>query len=132
MKYVLDTDTCIYIINKKPENVVERFQKIKIGNIAITSVTLAELMHGVHKSQHPQKNRTALEGFILPLEILHFDEAAADCYGKIRAYLEKKGLPIGPLDLLIAAQTLSYDATLVTNNKKEFSRIPKLKIENWI
>lgn len=132
MKYMLDTDTCIYIVKKKPENVLKRFQKIKIGNISISSVTLAELMHGVYKSQHPQKNKKALEEFILPLEIISFDEAASDCYGNIRTYLEKKELPIGPLDLMIAAQALSSNSILVTNNKKEFSCIPKLVIENWI
>ncbi len=132
MKYMLDTNICIYIIKKQPESVLKKFKSFNVGDICISSVTLAELMYGVEKSHHPQKNKNALEEFILPLEIVPFDDMAAYHYGHIRAYLEKKGKSIGPLDLMIAAHAECLNSILVTNNKKEFSRIPKLNIENWI
>lgn len=132
MKYMLDTNICIYIIKKQPENVLKKFKSFNVGDICISSVTLAELMYGVEKSNYPQKNRAALEEFILPLEIMSFDDSAAYHYGYIRTCLEKKGLPIGSLDLMIAAHAECLNSILVTNNKKEFSRVPKLKIENWV
>jgi tRNA(fMet)-specific endonuclease VapC len=94
-------------------------------------VTLAELTYGVEKSQHHHKNKAALEDFLLPLEVMLFDQKAAIYYGHIRTYLEKKGTPIGPLDLMIAAHAQSSNAILVTNNKKEFLRVPELEIEDW-
>ena len=103
-----------------------------MGDICLSSVTLAELKFGAQKSQHPLKNNLAIEKFISPLEILFFDDRAADHYGILRAHLEKKGTPIGPLDYMIAAHAQSIGAILVTNNQKEFSRIPKLKTENWV
>lgn len=132
MKYMLDTNICIYIIKKHPENVLRKFKNYSLGDICISSVTFAELMYGVEKSQHQQKNREALEEFTLPLEIIPFDDDAAKHYGSIRTYLEKKGEIIGPLDLMIAAHAQSLNSILVTNNKKEFSRIPKIKIEDWV
>lgn len=132
MKYMLDTNMCIYIIKKHPENVLKKFTQFEVGDICISSVTLAELMFGVQKSHHQQKNKAALEEFTSPLEILPFDEEAAAHYGYVRAYLEKKGTPIGSLDTMIAAHAQSLRFTLVTNNKKEFSRIPNLKIEDWV
>lgn len=131
MKYMLDTNICIYIIKKRSENVIKRFKSYLIGDICISSITLAELMYGVHKSQHQQKNKMALEEFILPLDIMPFDEEVASHYGYIRAFLEKKGTPIGALDLMIAAHAQQLNSILVTNNKKEFIRVPKLKIEDW-
>ncbi len=132
MKYLLDTNICIYIIKKQPVSVINKFKRLSIGDIGISSITLAELNYGVEKSQHPQKNKSALEEFILSLEIVSFDERAAYHYGDMRAELEKKGTPIGPLDLLIAAHARSLDLVLVTNNKKEFARVSKLKIEDWV
>lgn len=132
MKFMLDTNICIYIIKKRPENVLKKFQSFEVGDICISSITLAELMFGVHKSQHQQKNKIALFEFTTPLDVLSFDDEAANDYGFIRADLEKKGLPIGSLDLMIAAHAKSINATLVTNNKKEFSRVPNLKIEDWV
>lgn len=132
MKYLLDTNICIYIIKQNPKNVLARFDVIQIGDVAISSVTLAELSYGVEKSQHAQKNRAALEEFIIPLELVLFDKEATDHYGKIRTFLEKQGTTIGPLDLMIAAHALSLDAILVTNNIKEFARVPNLKLENWV
>ena len=103
-----------------------------VSLLAVSSITLAELMYGVQKSTHQQKNKTALAEFISPLEIMPFDEEAASRYGEIRAYLEKKGTPIGSLDMMIGAHAQCLNLMLVTNNKKEFSRIPHLKIEDWV
>jgi tRNA(fMet)-specific endonuclease VapC len=132
MDYLLDTNICIYIIKKRPEKVLEKFNTLSLGDVAISSITLAELHYGIMKSSNPKKNQEALEKFLTPLEILDFDYFATLEYGKIRAELEKKGTPVGPLDTLIAAHAKSQKLTLVTNNEKEFIRIPDLKIENWV
>lgn len=131
MIYMLDTNICIYIIKKKPERVLNRFSSFDICDICISSVTFSELVYGVEKSQYHQKNREALEEFVLPLSILPFDDNSAYHYGFIRAYLEKNGTPIGSLDTMIAANARSANAILVTNNTREFSRVPELKIEDW-
>ncbi|KXG75827.1 tRNA(fMet)-specific endonuclease VapC [Fervidicola ferrireducens] len=132
MKYMLDTNICIYIIKKKPTEVIERFKKLDIGDICISSITLAELWYGVEKSQYKEKNRAALAAFIAPFEILPFSDKAATSYGEIRAFLEKRGESIGAYDLLIAAHALSENLTLVTNNVREFAKIPGLSVENWV
>jgi tRNA(fMet)-specific endonuclease VapC len=132
MKYMLDTNTCIYIIKRKPQDVIERFKKIEISQVGISSITLSELLYGVSKSSKPEQNQLALTQFLAPLEIQAYDDEAAQYYGNIRALLEKQGAPIGSLDLLIAAHALSRDCILVTNNEKEFNRIPNLKIDNWV
>jgi len=132
MKYMLDTNTCIYIIKRKPLNVIERFRQLEISQVGISSITLSELLYGVSKSSKPEQNQMALAQFIAPLEILSYGDEAAQYYGPLRAHLEKQGTPIGSLDMLIAAHTLSIDCILVTNNEKEFNRIPKLKIDNWV
>ncbi len=132
MKYMLDTNMCIYIIKKTPDKVLKKFQTLKVDDMGISSVTFAELMYGVEKSQYPEKNKKALEHFVLSLEIAPFNEFSAIHYGSIRTYLEKKGETIGPLDLMIAAHAQSLNVVLVTNNKKEFIRVPKLKIEDWV
>lgn len=132
MKYMLDTNMCIYIIKKHPERVLKKFTSLEIGDLGISSITFAKLSYGVQKSQHQQKNAKALEQFSSPLEIVLFDVDAANHYGNIRSYLEKKGTPIGSLDMMIAAHARCLNVTLVTNNKKEFSRVPHLKIENWL
>jgi tRNA(fMet)-specific endonuclease VapC len=127
---LLDTNTCIYIINNRPSNVLERFRKYKAGEVGISSIAASELAYGVAKSGSV-KNRKALEMFLAPLQILPFDSQCLWIYADLRAALEKQGLSIGPMDTLIAAQALSIDGTLVTNNIKEFVRVPKLKLENW-
>lgn len=132
MKYLLDTNICIYIIKKKPPQVFDKFQILNPSDVAISSITLAELEYGVYKSQKQQQNQIALNQFLLPLEIIAFDEKSTEIYGKIRTELEKKGQIIGAMDLLIASQALALDLTLVTNNIKEYARINNLKIENWI
>ena len=129
---MLDTNICIYLIKKQPVEVLKKFTSLHLGDICISSITLAELMYGVEKSQYHKKNRAALEEFTLALDILPFDEEVTHYYGHIRAHLEKKETPIGALDLMIAAHAHCVKSILVTNNVKEFSRIPKLKIENWL
>lgn len=131
MKYLLDTDICIYIIKKKPQWVYEKFNQCMIGDIAISSVTLSELSYGVEKSQYKVKNREALSNFILPLSVLSFDDLASDHYGKIQADLETRGEPIRAMDLMIAAHASSLKLILVTNNTREFSKVKNLSIENW-
>jgi tRNA(fMet)-specific endonuclease VapC len=130
--YLLDTNICIHIIKKKPIKVLARFTNMNLGNIGISSITLSELEYGVYKSQQAKKNLLALEMFITPLNILFYNDSAARIYGKIRANLEAKGKPIGSMDILIAAHAVSENCILVTNNEKEFRRIPELKIENWV
>ena len=132
MKFMLDTNICIYIIKQKPQNVLERFSKTKVSDIGISSITLSKLLFGVSKSSKPEQNQIALTQFVAPLEILHYDAAAAYFYGHLRADLEKKGTPIGSLYMLIAAHALSVPCTLITNNEKEFRRVPGLKIDNWV
>ena len=127
---LLDTNTCIYIINNRPPNVLERFKSYQAGEVGISSIAASELAFGVAKSGSI-KNRKALDMFLAPLQVLPFDVQCLWFYADLRASLEKKGLTIGPMDTLIAAQALSIDGTLVTNNLKEFSRVPKLKLENW-
>ena len=128
---MLDTNICIYVIKHKPEKLFKKLQTIHPEDVCISSVTYAELVHGVEKSIAVEKNRLALSMLLANMEILDFDVDAADCYGKIRAGLEKKGTPIGPLDMMIAGHAQSLGYTIVTNNVKEFSRVAALKIENW-
>ena len=132
MRYMLDTNICIYVIKHKPETVFQKLQNTNPEDVCISSVTYAELVHGVEKSAAVEKNRLALSMLLANMEILDFDVDAADCYGKIRAALEKKGTPIGPLDMMIAAHAQSLGYTVVTNNVKEFSRVSALQIENWV
>ena len=132
MKLMLDTNTCIALIKRKPAHALQQFSKYQIGDIGISAVTLAELRYGVSKSQHQVKNHAALEEFILPLEIAAFDDEATTAYGMLRATLEKQGAPIGPLDTMIAAPALSLGVALITNNVREFNRVPKLKVVDWI
>ena len=131
MRYMLDTNICIYVIKHKPEKVFRKLQTIHPEDVCISSVTYAELVHGVEKSIAVEKNRLALSILLANMEILDFDVDAADCYGKIRAGLEKNGTPIGPLDMMIAGHAQSLGYTVVTNNVKEFSRVADLKMEDW-
>jgi tRNA(fMet)-specific endonuclease VapC len=131
MQYLLDTNICIYLIKQKPPKVLERFLNLALSDIGISSITVAELEYGVYKSQQQEKNRSALMQFLIPLEIIEFDQAAATVYGEIRSDLESRGLVIGAMDMLIAAHALSLSVTLVSNNVREFSRIDNLSLENW-
>ena len=131
MRYMLDTNICIYAIKHKPEQVFLKLQEHDPSEICISSVTYAELVHGVEKSQSIEKNRVALALLLANIEVMDFDSSAAESYGKIRADLEKAGKPIGPLDMMIAGHAKSLGYTIVTNNTKEFMRVNGLKLENW-
>ena len=131
IRHILDTDTCIGLIRGRSASILKRLRQCPVGSVGISSITLAELQYGVEKSSDPGRNQVALLEFCAPLDILEFGPAAADAYGRVRTILEKKGLPIGPLGTLIAAQTLSLSAILVTCNEREFRRIEGLKVENW-
>jgi tRNA(fMet)-specific endonuclease VapC len=126
MKFLLDTNICIYMIKKKPPQVLQKFVNHPIGEIAISSITLAELHYGIEISQHPVKNHQALAQFLIPLVIASFNEPAAAAYGKVRALLETQGALIGSPDMLIAAHILGLGMIPVTNNTKESLRVPHL------
>jgi tRNA(fMet)-specific endonuclease VapC len=128
---LLDTNICIYIINAKPPQVFAHFHRFRLGEVGISSVVAAELAYGVAKSASA-RNRSALEMFLAPLEIMSFDENAVWTYGTLRADLERLGQTIDALDTMIAAHALSLDATLVTNNQREFSWVTGLRLENWV
>ena len=130
-RYMLDTNICIYAIKNKPLKVIERLKEHDPSEICISVITYAELEHGVEKSSAPERNRLALILFLAEMEILDFDTAAAEEYGKIRADLEKKGTPIGPLDMMISGHARALGFTVVTNNTREFERVEGLKLENW-
>ena len=129
--YLLGTTICICIIKKRPEQVIERLRHTRISEVGVSSNTLSELEYGAAKSSRPAQNKLAIVEFLASLEILSFDDMAAQEYGKVRAHLEKQGTPIGSMDMLIAAHALSLNCILVTNNEREFRHIPTLKIQNW-
>ncbi len=131
MTYLLDTDTCIYLIKRKPTTVIEMIKSKQPEQIAVSSITVAELEYGASGSMYPERSRMALLNFLMPFVILDFDRNAAATYGTTRRGLEKSGRPIGPLDLLLAAQALAGGLVLVTNNVKEFQRVEGLRVENW-
>lgn len=131
MKYMLDTNICIFAIRNSNDNVLKKFHEHLDDELYISSITLAELMYGVEKSRKPEQNRNALLQFLTLIDIKEFSEKAAIEYGKIRAFLENQGTPIGPLDTLIAAHAVSGNMILVTHNTKEFLRVPDLTVENW-
>ncbi len=134
MIYLLDTNICIYIINKKLgyEYILSHMDGKSYGDVCISAITLAELEYGIAKSVKKPSNKVKLDYFLYQFESLPFDHHATASYGKLRAELESRGTPIGPLDTLIAAHACSLDATIVTNNVKEFNRAPKLPVENWL
>ncbi|MCM1120940.1 MAG: type II toxin-antitoxin system VapC family toxin [bacterium] len=131
MKYMLDINICIYAIKHKPDTVIRRFLAHDPEEICVSAVTYAELMHGVEKSQAAEKNRLALSLFLSPITILAFDSYAAEEYGRVRAELEKKGMPIGPMDMLIAGHARAQGLIVVTNNTREFHRVEGLQVEDW-
>ena len=131
MNLLLDTNICIYIIKQQQAAVLKHFLEYQIGDIGISSITLSELRFDVAKSTHREKNSKALDEFIITLEVVPYDEAAARSYGDIRATLEKAGTPIGSMDMLIAAHAVSLGIPLVTNNTREFLRVPSIKLIDW-
>lgn len=132
MNYLLDTNTCIYIIKRRPDSALRKLRSKRIEQVGVSTITIAELEYGVAKSRQPDRNRIALVGFLVPFAVVEFDQAAAQAYGAIRAALERKGAPIGPMDLLLAAQAIAGELTLVTNNEREFRRVEGLRVENWV
>ena len=131
LRYLLDTNIVLYVIKRKPLEVLEVFNR-HAGNMAISSITLAELIHGAEKSSKIAENLRVVEDFTSRLEVLHYTPKAAQHYGSIRAALEKIGQPIGVNDLHIAAHARSEGLVLVTNNMSEFNRVPALQVENWV
>ena len=128
---MLDTNIVIYVIKRRPLAVMETFNQHG-SRMAISVVTLAELIHGSEKSSDPEKNLRIVEDFCSRLEVLDYGVKAAQHYGAIRSDLEKIGQPIGVNDLHIAAHARSEGLVLVTNNIKEFDRVPGLQLENWV
>lgn len=131
LKFLLDTNMCIHVIKRRPVEVLSKFNE-SANRMAISSITLAELLHGAEKSQHIAKNIKAVEDFCSRLEVLPYSDAAASHYGDIRAALDKKGTPIGVNDIHIAAHARSEGLIVVTNNEREFERVDGLRVENWI
>lgn len=131
MKYMLDTNICIYTIKHKPPEEIKAFLCHEPDDMCISSITYGELMHGVEKSQAVERNRAAIMLFLSAISILPFDSDAAEKYGAVRADLERKGTPIGPMDMLIAGHARSRGLILVTNNTREFFRVNELEVEDW-
>lgn len=131
MKYMLDTNICIYTIKHKPPEVIKNFLRHNPDEMCISSITYAELMHGVEKSQAVERNRMAITLFLSAITILPFNQYAAEEYGKVRAELERKGTPIGLMDMLIAGHARAEELVLVTNNTREFFRVENLEVEDW-
>jgi len=131
IKFMLDTNIVIYVIKRRPVELLKIFNNNN-GLMGISSITLAELMHGVEKSAHPSRNLLKVEDFVSRLEVLDYDSLAASHYGEIRADLERKGTPIGVNDLHIAGHARSLSLTLVTNNVREFERVDGLRVVNWV
>ena len=132
MTRLLDTNTCIYYLNQSSDRLIASFQKYSPSELKLSSITVAELFYGAEKSQAKKKNTAVVDRFIAPFEILPFDDACCKTYANIRASLEKSGSPIGLMDLLIASISIAYNFILVTNNTREFRRVKKLRLENWL
>jgi tRNA(fMet)-specific endonuclease VapC len=131
MRFMLDTDTCIFLIRRKPPQLLQRIMSCTPGDLGVSAITLAELEYGVAKSSQPDRNRNALAEFLFPIEVAPFDEEAGRAYGAVRAHLESKGTPIGSLDALIGAHALSRGITLITNNTRAFKCILRLQVADW-
>ena len=131
LRYLLDTNICIYVIKRRPESLLVRFNE-NASHLAISVVTLAELLHGAEKSSQPQRTLSVVEDFCSRLDVLDYGAKAAQHYGQIRSALERRGTPIGVNDLHIAAQARSEGLTLVSNNLREFERVEGLLYENWV
>lgn len=132
MKFLLDTNICIYIMKQRPESVLQRFRVMNQNDLGLSIVTVAELEYGVAKSQNPALNRSRLDNFRRPFQVVGLSDEDVRVFGEIRADLEQRGTPIGAYDLLIAAQAKSRDLVLVTNNMREFERVSGLRLENWV
>jgi tRNA(fMet)-specific endonuclease VapC len=131
LKYMLDTNIVIYVLKRRPIDVLDIFNR-QAGNMCISTITLAELIHGAEKSVQPERNLRQVEDFISRIHVLAYDAKAANHYGNIRSTLELRGTPIGVNDLHIAGHARSEGLILVTNNLKEFERVEALRLENWV
>ncbi|MBO6772239.1 MULTISPECIES: tRNA(fMet)-specific endonuclease VapC [unclassified Thalassospira] len=131
LRFMLDTNICIYVIKNRPASCREKF-RTHSGAMAISSVTLAELIYGAMKSAKPESNLRTIEEFAARLNVLDFDTDAAGHYGDIRSTLEREGNVIGPYDMMIAGHARSHGLILVTNNIREFERVDGLRLENWV
>jgi tRNA(fMet)-specific endonuclease VapC len=131
LKYMLDTNIVIYVIKRRPAELLSIFNE-RAGHMCISTITLAELLHGVEKSERQEHNLRQVEDFISRLDVLEYGESAAAHYGSIRADLERKGKPIGVNDLHIAGHARSAGLILVTNNMREFERVDGLRVESWL
>ncbi len=130
MRYLLDTDICIYVINERPPHVLQAFLRHEVEGLGVSSITAAELHYGVARTGS-SRNLKTLHKFLAPLEIAPFDLAAAEVFGQVNAWLTSQGTPIGPYDTQIAAHAQALGVILVTNNTREFVRVPGLRLENW-
>ncbi len=130
LRYLLDTTICIYVIKQRPLTALEQFNR-HAGHMAMSSITLAELFHGAEKSAQVQRNLAVVEDFVSRLEVLPYGAKAAQHHGSVRAALERAGTPIGVNDLHISAHARSEGLTVVTNNRREFDRVPGLLVEDW-
>jgi tRNA(fMet)-specific endonuclease VapC len=131
VRYLLDTDTCSYVIRNRPESARQRMNAVPLDQQGISVVTYAELLYGVRRSSSKRINRRVVDAFVRHLFILDWNREAAECYAEIRTTLERKGKPIGGMDMLIAAHALSLNAVVVTNNARHFGEVPNLAVENW-
>ncbi len=131
MRYLLDTNICIYIAKRKPHGVLTRLERLKPGEVGMSIITYLELIYGAWKSQHREANLLRIQGLEQIIPVLPLDVSTGQHYGRVRADLERKGSPIGAYDMMIAAHALTLGLTLVTNNTWEFRRVPQLIVENW-
>jgi tRNA(fMet)-specific endonuclease VapC len=129
---MLDTDTCVSLLKARPEKISSRLSRLPVEDIGISSIVAAELWYGVALSEKEKLNEAALRDFLDFVNVLDWPSGACPVYGRIRAHLKKKGTPIGAMDLLIASHASFLDAVLVTNNAREFDRVPELRVENWL
>jgi len=132
IKYMLDTDTCISLIKARPDKISRRLSRLPVEDVGISSIVAAELWYGVALSEKKKQNEAALKDFLDFVKVLEWPAGACPVYGRIRAHLKKKGTLIGAMDLLIASHASFLNAVLVTNNTREFDRVPELKMENWL
>ena len=130
LRFMLDTDTCIYTIKRKPGSVRRTFNQHD-GQMCVSAITQMELVYGAEKSANPSRNARVIEGFLARLDVLDFDSNAAAHSGEIRAALSRQGMLIGPYDQMIAGHARSRGLVVVTNNEREFSRVPGIRIVNW-
>ena len=132
LRYLLDTNICIYIAKQKPLSVLKKFEQIEVGDVGMSIVTYGELLYGAQKSHHAKKTHLVLDELVSLIPPLPMSIQVAKYYGDVLSKLEKQGKPIGNNDLWIAAHALTLELVLITNNVKEFSKVPRLKIENWV